>query len=156
MMAARERDGSSSPPIEGGNMRRNLVLWIILLLVGLLLGFVPQYLHSRELQSKLSSASQQVASCQLKQQLSDVRDAASLAYLEATRKNYGTAGEHASRMFNQLQQLSAATSDSNLKSVLAQVASKRDAVTSALASGDAAATGDLQSIVLELEQDAKI
>ncbi|PYX89895.1 MAG: hypothetical protein DMG68_03655 [Acidobacteria bacterium] len=130
-------------------MRKNLLVWLILLVVGFLLGFIPQYRHARQLQASLTS-------CQLKQQLSDIREEGALAYLEVTRKNYGTAGDHASRMFNQTSQLSTATNDANLKNTLARVESKRQAVSSALTNGEAAVANDLQAIVLELEQNAKL
>lgn len=130
-------------------MRRNLLVWLILLLVGFLLGFIPQYRHARELQTNLTA-------CQLKQQLSDIRGDAAIAYLEVTRKNYGTAADYASRMFNQISQLSTSTTDPNLKSTLAKVESKRQGVSAALSNGDAGVATDLQSIVLELEQNAKL
>lgn len=130
-------------------MRKNLLVWLILLLVGFLFGFIPQYRHARELQASLTS-------CQLKQQFSDVRAGAAIAYLEVTRKNYGTAGDYASRMFNQISQLSATTNDANLKNMLANVEAKRQGVVAALANGEAAVATDLQSIVLELEQNAKL
>jgi hypothetical protein len=130
-------------------MRRNLITWLILLLVGFLLGFIPQYRHARVLQASFTS-------CQLKLQLSGIRETSALAYLEVTRKNYGTAGEYASRMFNQITQLSATTNDPNLKGALAKIESKRQGVTTALSNGDAAVATDLQSIVQELEQNAKM
>lgn len=137
-------------------MRRNLVVWLILLLVGFLLGFIPQYRHARELQSEIASSRQQLASSEIKEQLCAIRDAAALAYLEVTRKNYGTAADYSSRMFNQVQQVSGSTSDNNLKSALGRVAARRDAVTTALANADAAAAADLQSILVDLEQNAKL
>ena len=131
------------------DMRKNLLVWLILLIVGFLLGFIPQYRHARELQASLTS-------CQLKQQLSDIRAGAAIAYLEVTRKNYGIAGDYASRMFNQITQLSTATNDANLKNILAKVESRRQAVTTALSNGDAGVASDLQAIVRELEQNAKL
>ncbi|MCU1298154.1 MAG: hypothetical protein JWO91_2432, partial [Acidobacteriaceae bacterium] len=105
--------------------------------------------------ANLSAAARELDSCQLGQQLSRIRDAASLTYLEATRKNYGVAGQYSSQLFGQVQRVANSARSDSVRSSLNKVDSKRDAVTAALAHGDAAVIPDLQMILIELEGQTK-
>jgi hypothetical protein len=135
-------------------MFRKLVFGLALLILGFLFGFVPQYKRSREAGANLSTTARQLDSCQLSQQLSQIRDAASLTYLEETRKNYGVAGQHSKQLFDQSQHFVNSTGNETLRSTLNEVGAKRDAVTAALANGDTAVIQDLQVILIELEEKA--
>jgi hypothetical protein len=137
-------------------MFRKLVFGLVLLIVAFLAGFAPEYQRLRQARADLSTTARQLDSCQLGQQLSQIRDAASLTYLEATRKNYGVAGQHSKQLFDQSQRIVNSTGSEALRSTLNEVGSKRDAVTAALANGDAAVIPDLQMILIELEEKATI
>ena len=80
-------------------MRRNLVLWFVLLLIGFLTGFILQYARLQRVQQELSASTKQLASCQSSEQLSQLRDTATMMYLEAVQKNYGKAGRILERVF---------------------------------------------------------
>ena len=73
-------------------MQRKLVFFFVLFIAGFAAGFIPQYSRSGRLQQEFSASTRQLESCRSGEQLSQLRDAASLMYLEATQKNYGTAG----------------------------------------------------------------
>ena len=76
-------------------------------------------------------------------------------YLEATRKNYGTAAEYSSRLFERSQQMAANTGDPALRAALEDVLRARNTITAELAKGDPAVVTDLQPIVMRLEEGTK-
>jgi hypothetical protein len=67
-------------------MRRNLVLWFALLIVGFLTGFILLYARLQRAQQELSTSAKQLAFCQSSEQLSQLRDAATMMYLEAVQR----------------------------------------------------------------------
>jgi hypothetical protein len=73
-------------------MRRKLVLWFLILLAGFLIGFILQYSRLRQVQQEVSASTTQLGSCQSSQNLSQLRDAATMIYLEVVQKNFGKAG----------------------------------------------------------------
>lgn len=132
-------------------MRNRLVLWLVLLVAGFLAGFVPQYLKAQRSRAELSNTNQQLASCRVETQLSRLRDTAAMMYLEATRKNYGTAQEHAGRFFDQVQQANTQTANPAVRKTLEDVLKLRDPITAALAKGDPAVLSDLQLVLTNIE-----
>ena len=136
-------------------MRHKLVLWFLLLLSGFLIGFILQYSRLQRVQEELSASTKQLGSCQSSQQLAQLRDTATMMYLEAVQKNYGKAGEYSKEFFDQAQQLAASTEDSALRSLLRDTLATRDHVTADLAKGDAAALSEIQPVLSEVEQTAK-
>jgi hypothetical protein len=137
------------------NMKNRLIPWLALLLVGFLVGFVPQYNKMRRLGSELESVKQQLSSCQLGSRLSQLRDTAALIYLEATRKNYGLAGEHSARFFDEAHQLAEQTSEGTLRTSLQELLASRDVITAGLAKGDPAVVPELQTLLARAERDLK-
>jgi len=136
-------------------MRNRLILWLILLVIGFLVGFVPQYLKSQQFQQQASAAAKQLQSCQAGEQLSQIRDNAALMYLEASQKNYGIARDYATRLFDQAQQFAASTDNAALHSLLGEVLATRDQITADLAKGDAAVVGEMQPVLSKIEHGAK-
>jgi hypothetical protein len=124
---------------------RKMLAWIILFVVALLIGFVPQYWKARGLKEEL-------ASCSAKADLAKVRQSAALTYIAATQLNYGVASGYAQTFFADAQSLQASTSDAVLKDLLSQTLSARDKITGDLAKGSAEVVGELQPLVLKLEQ----
>jgi hypothetical protein len=84
-------------------MRRNLVLWFVLLLTGFLTGYILQYARLQRLQQELSASAKQLELCRSSEELSHLRDTATTMYLEAVQKNYGKAGEYSKEFFDQAQ-----------------------------------------------------
>jgi hypothetical protein len=136
-------------------MRNRLVLWLVLLVAGFLAGFIPQYLKAQRSREELSNNREQLASCKAETQLSQVRDAAAMMYLEATRKNYGIAQEYSQRFFDQVQQATAQSADPAAKKALDDVLKLRDPITAALAKGDPAVLSNLQLVLTNIEAGTK-
>ena len=136
-------------------MRHKLVLWLLLLFAGFLIGFILQYSRLQRVQQELSASTKQLGSCQWSQQLSQLRDTATMMYLEVVQKNYGKAGEYSREVFDQAQQIANSTQDSALRNLLRDTLATRDQVTADLAKGDAAALSEIQPLFSKLEQTAK-
>jgi len=136
-------------------MRHKFVLWLLLLLAGLLIGFILQYSRLQRVQQELSASTKQLASCQSSERLSQLRDTATMMYLEATQKNYGKAGEYAKEVFDKAQEIASSTEDVALRNLLHDTLSTRDQITADLAKGDATAISEIQLLLSKLEQTAK-
>jgi hypothetical protein len=124
---------------EERSMRHKLVLWFLLVLAGFLIGFILQYSRLQRIQQELSASTKQLESCQSSHQLSQLRDTATMMYLEVVQKNYGKAGEYSRQVFDQAQQIASSTEDPALRNLLRDTLATRDQVTADLAKGDVAA-----------------
>jgi hypothetical protein len=136
-------------------MRHKFVLWFVLLIAGFLVGFILQYARLQRLQKELSASTRQLGSCQSSEQLSQLRDTATMMYLEAVQKNYGKAGEYSKEFFDQAQRIVSSTEDPALRNLLRDTLATRDQITADLAKGDAAALSEIQPVLSKLEQTAK-
>jgi hypothetical protein len=136
-------------------MRRNLVLWFVLLLTGFLTGYILQYARLHRLQQELSASAKQLELCRSSEELSHLRDTATTMYLEAVQKNYGKAGEYSKEFFDQAQRLVSSTNDPVLRDLLHDILATRDQTTADLAKGDALAVSGIQRVLSKLEQAAK-
>ncbi|MFZ3341087.1 MAG: hypothetical protein WA609_05665 [Terriglobales bacterium] len=134
---------------------RNLILCSVLFVAGFLAGFIPQYSRARRFEQEVSASTAQLEACRGAEQLSQLRDAGTLMYLEATQKNYGTSGDDASRFFNQAQSLANSTPDESLRNLLHEILAARDQITSDLAKGDAAVVSEMQPVLSKVEQTSK-
>ena len=152
MGRADHNEGSTT---RGSLMRNNLIVWPILVIAGFLAGFIPQHSKANRLEQKVSASTAQIEACQLSEQLSQLRDAATLMYLEATQKNYGTSGDDANRFFDQAQRLANSTQDEALRTLLGGTLSMRDRIIADLAKGDAAVVSEMQPILSKVEQGTK-
>src|SRR6185436_9743443 len=124
---------------------RNFLTWVIVFIVGLLIGFVPQYWKARGLREELMS-------CHTKADLAKVQQSAALTYVAATQLNYGLASGHAQTFFANAQSVQTTTPDAAIKDILTQVLSARDKITADLAKGSPEVVGELQPLLLKLEQ----
>ena len=136
-------------------MRRKLVLWLVVLIAGFLTGFILQYARLQGVQQELSASTKQLGSCQANEQLSQLRDTATMMYLEVAQKNYGQAGDYSKQFFDQGQRIASSTDDSALRNLLRDTLATRDKITADLAKGDAAALSEIQLVLSNLEQIAK-
>lgn len=136
-------------------MRYKLGVWFLLLLAGFLFGLVLQYSRLHRVQQELSATTKQLGSCQSSEQLSQLRDTATMMYLEAVQKNYGKAGEYSKEFFDQAQRIVSNIDDPGLRNLLRDTLVSRDQITADLAKGDAAALSEIQPVLFKLEQTAK-
>lgn len=120
-------------------MRNRIIVVAALILAAFLGGFVPQYSRAVRLQSELEQARQD-------RDLAQLRDLISLAYFQATQRNYGLAAGTSTDYFNRVRELSGQTADPVAKKQLEEISGLRDKVTSLLARGDAAVMSDLQNL----------
>ena len=67
-------------------MRQKVVVWFLLLLAGFLVGFILQYSRLERVQQELSASTRQLGACQSSQQLAQLRDTATMMYLEVVQK----------------------------------------------------------------------
>jgi hypothetical protein len=137
------------------SMRHKLVLWSVLLIAGFVAGFILQYSRVHRLQQELSVSTKQLESCHSGEQLAQLRDTATMMYLEAAQKNYGRAGEYSRECFDQAQRIASSTEDPTLRNVLRDILGTRDQITADLAKGDAAAVSEIQLVLSRLEQATK-
>jgi hypothetical protein len=133
-------------------MGKRLLLWLVLLAIGFLGGFIPQYLRSTELQRTLSAVRNQLQTCLAGEEVARLRDTAALMYLEATQKNYGTSAGYAGQFFEQAQHLASNTQNEALRNVLREVLQTRDQITADLAKADPAVVPEMQTVLAKVEQ----
>jgi hypothetical protein len=136
-------------------MRNRFLLALIMLVVGFLAGFLLEYSGAREARQQAAATGTQLQACQSSMQLSDIRDKAALMYLEATKKNYGTAGQYASQLFDQVQKAANATQNDSIRNTLHGMLSNRDKITADLAQGNAAVVDELQPVLASAEQNLR-
>src|ERR1700719_3146808 len=120
-------------------MQRKLVLWFVLLIAAFLSGFILQYARLQRVQQELSVSTKQLGSCWSSEQLSQLRDTATIMYLEA--------GEYSKEFFDQAQRIVSGTEDSALHNLLRDILATRDQITADLAKGDAAALSEIQPVL---------
>jgi hypothetical protein len=124
---------------------RKLLAWMSVFFVGLLVGFVPQYWKAHGLREDL-------AACAAKSDLAKVQQSAALTYIAATQLNYGVASGYAQAFFTDVQKLQGSTSDASVRDLLSQTLGSRDKITADLAKGSSDVIGELQPLVLKLQQ----
>jgi hypothetical protein len=136
-------------------MRRKLLLWFVLLIARFLAGLIPQYARLQRVQQELFASTKQLGSCQSSGQSSQLRDTATMMYLETVQKNYGRAGEYSKEFFDQAQRIVSSTEDPALRNLLRDTLATRDQITADLAKGDGAALSEIQPVLSKLEQTAR-
>jgi hypothetical protein len=129
-------------------MSRKTVVIIVgsLVVAAFLLGFIPQYLKSRDLEGQLNSARQELAGEQAKLQGDELDLLIGYVYLQTNQKNYGLASEYSTRFFNRVRTMVSQTSDPNRQKLFQAALSKRDSVTGGLAKGDPGTLADVQAL----------
>lgn len=125
-----------------------LLTWIIIFFAGLLLGYIPQHWKGHGLRNELNGCKQEV-------DLAKVQRSGTLTYVAATQLNFGVASGYAQTFFAGAQKLQSTTSDPALKQLLTETLSTRDKISGDLARGSAEVVGELQPIVLRLEQSGQ-
>ncbi len=130
------------------NWRTVTILGACLLLAGFLLGFIPTYIKASKLETQLNTA-------RIQNQLGEIRELASLSYVEASRMNYGSAREDSERMFDMARQLAGDTHDENMRNSLNGLLTFRDTVKVKLSTPDASVLDALQQIVQKTQSELK-
>lgn len=134
------------PPPLPPKKSHALPLVVLLLLVAFGAGFVPQWLAARQLRESLKTTSMELRLATLHRELG-------VASHEAQRNNYASAGEAASRFFNECAQLANTepfAGDDRTRVALLGYASQRDEVMALLAASDPTARDRLASLYLTM------
>ena len=124
------------------------ILGAILFLAGFLLGFIPEYQRASKLAKQLETA-------QLESKLREIRELASLSYIDASKMNYGSAAEDSERMFGLAREVANDTKDEGLRSSLNGLSTFRDTVKGKLSAADASVLEPLQQIVQTTQSELK-
>jgi hypothetical protein len=124
-----------------GISRNTIILVAILLVASFLAGFLPTYAKLLGLQKELRAAQQENESLEL-------RDTASLLYLQAIQKDFGLAADTSTRFFNRVQEVAGQTSDTGDRALLEELLVHRDRITSELARGTPEASSELHALVV--------
>jgi len=130
-------------------IRVHATVWLILFAGGFLLGFVPEYLKNRDLRSQLEAPQKTIDGLRAQLQMSELRDQASLMWIELSRQNYGLARDYAAQYYSKLKDMIDSAQDPGLKKSLQDLAATRDSVTADLAAANASSLAAPQSIVLK-------
>ena len=130
-------------------MRVHVTLWVVLLLVGLGVGFVPEYLKNRELRAQLENPQKTIDALNQQIQFGELRDDASLALLEISRQNYGLARDHVGEYYSKLKTISDTVQDPKLKISLQDLLNTRETITTNLTNVSGAALTSWQPVVLK-------
>jgi len=126
----------------------HIALWLILLVGGFLLGFVPEYRKNRELAAQLESPLKTIDALNLQLELGELRDDAGLMLLEVSRQNYGLARDHAGMYYSKLNELISGSRDENLKKSLMELSATRDSLMVTLGTATSNSLAAAQPIVL--------
>jgi len=127
--------------------RVHFALWVVLLIVGYLIGFVPQYQKNRELQAQFQDPQKTIVALQAQAQLGELRDIASLMLLEMTRQNYGLARDYSEQYYSKLKNEVDSVQDPELKKSLGELVTTRDSLASSLAAANPSALSAAQIVV---------
>jgi len=126
-------------------MKNKIVVAAVVAIAVFLIGFVPEFVKVNRLEDELRKSVQEKAGYQL-------RELISLAYFQATQKNFGLAAETSSQFFGRAREMTNQAQDATSRKALEGLLASRDKVTAALAKGDAAAVDDLQELFVKTRQ----
>jgi hypothetical protein len=126
-------------------MKNRIIVVIILLIVVFLVGFVPQYVRVKRLESELSVARQENT-------LAGLRDLAALALVQASQKNYGLAAGTSKQFFSRTREVANQAPDASGRKALEDLLTAQEKITAELAKGDPDALDDLQQLFEKTRQ----
>jgi hypothetical protein len=138
-----------SEPVKSTHRMRNFVIYVVLLIVAFLLGFVPMWLRSRECSTSLAEAERQLSLARMENSLGS-------AAMDAQRGDYETARQAASDFFTFLRAefnggVDAVLSQAEIES-LQPLLTRRDEIITALARGDAASADLLSDLYVSYRE----
>ena len=136
-------------PVKSTSLMRRGIIYVTLLIVVFLLGFVPMWLKSRECSRNLSEAEHQL-------NLARIQNSLASAVIDARRGDYESARQAASDFFTSLRAVTDKVDDSALS--LAQregvqsLLTQRDGLITLLARGDLASADQLSDLYVSYRE----
>jgi len=125
--------------------KNTIIIVAVLVVAAFLAGFLPSYIKRRGLESELRQAT-------MENRMSQLRDLAGLAYLQANQKNYGLAADSSARFFQSTREVLNQTQDTARRKALEDLLGSRDKIASELSRGDPAVVNDLQTVFVKTRQ----
>ena len=115
-----------------------------------LTGYLPQRSQRLAAEAEVRILTEQLAASEARGRISALLGRALAVTDAASRQNYGQAQELASAFFDQVRAEAAVTIDAGARDALAEILSRRDAVTASLSKGEPGVVEVLQAIELRL------
>jgi len=134
---------------EEVSVKNRIIVVPVLLVVVFLAGFLPSYVKANRLENELREARREYSLAQL-------RDLASLAYFQASQKDYGLAAGTSTRFFDRTREAANQAPDASVRKPLEDLLSLRDPITAELAKGDPGVLSDLQALFVKTRQATAI
>lgn len=132
-----------SDQVSAALVSRRTVVIGVSILVAFLLGILLQFGAARQARSSRDAMAVEAARLRQQAAQAELRDLAALVLFEVTQRNFGTASQHSTALFDRLQQLAgSAGADPRLGQALAA----RDRVTAGLAAADPAVQAEVQRV----------
>ena len=144
-MMGPERAGPQAPPVRKRLAKNRIMLVAVLLILTFLAGFLPGYVKGQRQERELREARQENSLAQL-------RDLASLAYLQASQKDYGLSAGTSTRLFDRIREVANQTPESAQRKSLEDLLRLRDPITAKLATGDSEVLNELQALLVKARQ----
>jgi hypothetical protein len=126
--------------------KKSLSILAAFVLTAFLVGYIPLFLDNRDLTARLVQVQDRL-------QMATMQNDLGLIFLEVAQDNFGNARERSARFFNNLQQAASTVRDGQLRGRLTAILSRRDAITSDLASLDPETLTRLRMLYLEFPKD---
>jgi hypothetical protein len=126
-------------------VKNRIIVVAILVVAVFLAGFLPPYVKANRLENELREARREHS-------LAELRDLASLAYFQASQKDYGLAAGTSTRFFDRTREAANQAPDSSVSKPLEDLLSLRDPITAELAKGDPGVLSDLQALFVKTRQ----
>ena len=132
-------------------MKNKMIGGLVLLLLGFLGGFVPQYSRVSKTTQENQDLRRQLDAAKKAAAINNFRNRAALLYTEAEKNNFSVASESASKFFTDLRAFASQSPDAPLKQNLEDILSVRDAIIGGLAKADPVATAQIRELFLKMQ-----
>jgi hypothetical protein len=136
-------------PFKSTSLMRRGIIYVTLLIVAFLLGFVPMWLKARECSGNLSEVEYQL-------NLARIQNSLASAVIDARRGDYESARQSASDFFTSLREVTELEADLGLsqaqKESMQLLLNERDGIITLLARGDLASADRLSDLYISYQE----
>lgn len=141
-----ENERANHPLPPGKRLAVNkIILGAGALILAFVAGYLPGYLKAQRQNQELLEARQE-------SRMAELRDLASLAYLQTNQRDFGLAAATSTRLFDRIGEFANHTIDPAAKQSLEELLRLRDPITAKLATGEPDVLTELQNLVVKTRQ----